>query len=169
MPRRAIAAALIEHEQRWLPQLARVLPLPIPVPQRVGRPGCGFPWDRAVSTPAWSGPPLWIHGDLHPGNLLVSEDNLAAVIDFGDLAAGDPATDLSIAWMLFPPSARPVLLAAARGPCDPIDDDTWIRARAWALALGLSYLVNSRDDPALRELGVTTINAVLADGDASAR
>src|SRR5205807_1749351 len=53
-------------------------------------------WERVLSTPSWSGPPLWIQGDLHPGNLLVSDGRLSAVLDFGDLAAGDPATDLSV-------------------------------------------------------------------------
>ena len=48
----------------------------------------------------WSGPSLWIHGNLYPRNLLVSQGRLSDVIDFGDLAAGDPATDLSIMWML---------------------------------------------------------------------
>src|SRR5687768_15318644 len=52
-------------------------------------------WERVRSTPPWPGPRLWIHGDLHPGNLLVSGGRLSAVIDFGDLAAGDPATDAS--------------------------------------------------------------------------
>ncbi len=57
-------------------------------------------WDRVLSAPKWHGPPLWIHGDLHPGNLLVSDGQLSGVIDFGDLTAGDPATDLSVLWML---------------------------------------------------------------------
>ena len=63
-------------------------------------------WGRVLATPPWSGPPLWIHGNLHPGNLLVSEGRLSAVIDFGDLTAGDPATDLSAFWMLLPSSER---------------------------------------------------------------
>ena len=50
IPRRAVAAVLIEQEQRWLPQLAPRLPLPIPVPRRVGRPGCGFPWSWSIFT-----------------------------------------------------------------------------------------------------------------------
>jgi len=120
-------------------------------------------WDRVLSTPPWSGPPWWIHGDLHPGNLLISGGHLSAVIDFGDLAAGDPATDLSIAWMLLPLSARPTFRASARGEFEPLDDDTWMRARGWALALGLVYLASSRDDEAMGALGLATIDAALSD------
>jgi aminoglycoside phosphotransferase (APT) family kinase protein len=121
-------------------------------------------WDRVLSAPPWSGPPLWIHGDLHPANLLVSQGRLSAVIDFGDLAAGDPATDLSVIWMLLPPSTRSAFLASARGEFDPVDDHTLMRARGWALALGLAYLASSRDDEAMGTLGLATINAAL-NGD----
>ena len=120
-------------------------------------------WERVLSTPPWSGPPLWIHGDLHPGNLLVRDGRLSAVIDFGDLAAGDPATDLSVIWMLLPPSARSSFRVAARGEFDSLDDDTWMRARGWALALGLAYLAASRDDEAMGALGRATIDAALND------
>ena len=120
-------------------------------------------WERVLSTPAWSGPPLWIHGDLHPGNLLVSGGRLSAVIDFGDLAAGDPATDLSVIWMLLPPTARLALLTSSREEFDPLDRHTLMRARGWALALGLAYLANSRDDEALRALGRATIDNALSD------
>jgi aminoglycoside phosphotransferase (APT) family kinase protein len=120
-------------------------------------------WHRLVGTPPWAGPPLWLHGDLHPGNLLVRGGRLSAVIDFGDLCAGDPATDLSIAWMLLPASARPLFRASARGTGDPIDDETWTRARAWALALGLAYLANSRDSAILGRVARATLEAVLRD------
>jgi aminoglycoside phosphotransferase (APT) family kinase protein len=118
-------------------------------------------WDRVVSTPAWPGPPTWIHGDLHPGNLLISGGRLSAVIDFGDLAAGDPATDLSVAWMVLPPSARPTFFTSARGEFDALDDHMLTRARGWALALGLAHLANSRDDELMAALGKTTIAAAL--------
>jgi aminoglycoside phosphotransferase (APT) family kinase protein len=117
-------------------------------------------WERLVSAPSWSGPPLWIHGDLHPGNLLLNGSRLSAVIDFGDLTAGDPATDLSVVWML-PSSARSMFLASTRGEFDTIDDDTWMRARGWALALGLAYIASSRDDEAMGALGHATIDAAL--------
>lgn len=118
-------------------------------------------WERVLSARPWAGPPLWIHGDLHPGNLLISGNRLTAVIDFGDLAAGDPATDLSVAWMWLSPSARSTFRASARGQLDPIDDDTWVRARGWALALGLAYLATARDDELMGALGRATIESAL--------
>jgi aminoglycoside phosphotransferase (APT) family kinase protein len=120
-------------------------------------------WERVLATPPWPGPPVWIHGDLHPGNLLVSGGRLAAVLDFGDLAAGDPATDLSVAWMLLPATARSTFRAAARGALDSLDDDTWMRARGWGLAMGLAHLAASRDDEAMAALGRMTIDAALTD------
>ena len=71
-------------------------------------------WEETVSAVPWSGRPVWLHGDLHPGNLVVRGNRLAAVIDFGDLTAGDPATDLSVAWSALPPEVRPTFRAAAR-------------------------------------------------------
>jgi len=120
-------------------------------------------WEDAVRAPAWSGAPLWIHGDLHPCNLLVHDGRLSAVIDFGDLTAGDPATDLSVAWMLFPPAAHAVFRAASRETTAPVDDDTWRRARGWALALGLAYLAPSSDNADMAAIGRATLDAVLRD------
>ncbi len=59
-------------------------------------------WDDAVAAPAWEGPPVWVHGDLHPANVVVSGGTLAGVVDFGALFAGDPAWDLAAAWVLLP-------------------------------------------------------------------
>ena len=52
-------------------------------------------WDELRSTPEWAGPALWLHGDLHPSNMLTYHGRLSAVIDFGDITSGDPATDLA--------------------------------------------------------------------------
>jgi aminoglycoside phosphotransferase (APT) family kinase protein len=62
-------------------------------------------WDDAVATPEWEGPPLWVHGDLHPANVVVSDGTLSGVIDFGALFAGDPAWDLAAAWVILPAGA----------------------------------------------------------------
>ncbi|GAB3713272.1 hypothetical protein GCM10027590_08060 [Nocardiopsis nanhaiensis] len=59
-------------------------------------------WDEAVTTQAWQGPPVWVHGDLHPANVVVSDGTLSGIVDFGDLFAGDPAWDLAAAWVLLP-------------------------------------------------------------------
>lgn len=59
-------------------------------------------WDEAVAAGAWEGPPLWVHGDLHPANVVVSDGTLSGVVDFGDMFAGDPAWDLAAAWVLLP-------------------------------------------------------------------
>ena len=59
-------------------------------------------WDDAVAAGAWEGPPVWVHGDLHPANVVVSDGTLSGIVDFGDLFAGDPAWDLAAAWVLLP-------------------------------------------------------------------
>jgi aminoglycoside phosphotransferase (APT) family kinase protein len=120
-------------------------------------------WGRVLATPPWSGPPLWIHGDLHPGNLLVSEGRLSAVIDFGDLTAGDPATDLSAFWMLLPSSERQTFFTAAREEFDRLDAHTLMRARGWALVLGLAHLADARDEKAMSAVGRATIDRALSD------
>ncbi|MFJ6569171.1 aminoglycoside phosphotransferase family protein [Streptomyces sp. NPDC091292] len=62
-------------------------------------------WDEAVAAPEWEGPPVWLHGDFHPANVVVSDGTLSGVIDFGDICAGDPAVDVSAAWVLLPAGA----------------------------------------------------------------
>jgi aminoglycoside phosphotransferase (APT) family kinase protein len=244
LPRRAASAPMIEHEQRWLPELAPRLPLPVPTPIRIGRPGPGFPWswsvvrwfpgtnaatqalrdpqavavalgrflralhqpapeeaprsafrsipldartsrlhehldqlgdginrervlalwDRLVITPRWAGPPMWIHGDLHPANLLLVDDQLASVIDFGDITCGDPATDLSVMWMLLPPEHRETLFTAAgHTRSNPSDEQMWRRARGWALSIGVAVVALGREGNPLTELGRIAIAAALAD------
>jgi aminoglycoside phosphotransferase (APT) family kinase protein len=71
---------------------------------------------------------VWLHGDVGPGNLLARSGRLTAVIDFGNLAVGDPACDLAIAWSWFDSSARDAFRSTLA-----IDDSTWLRARAWGL------------------------------------
>jgi aminoglycoside phosphotransferase (APT) family kinase protein len=240
-PRRAVAAALIEHEQRWLPPLAKALPLPIPVPLRTGVPGCGYPWRwsvvpwidgtasdlcwphaseatqlgeflRALHVPApaeapsnpvrgvplkWRAPtiegrmrrletrsplinaqlwriwraalaapvdvdPTWIHGDLHARNILVKDGSLAAVIDWGDVAAGDRATDLAAIWMLFSDrSARQLALRA----CGSVTDTTCLRAKGWAIGFGVTLLETGlADNPRHAAMGERTLQHI-ADAD----
>ena len=74
----------------------------------------------------WDGAPVWLHGDLHPLNLVVADGELAAVIDFGDVCAGDPATDLAVAWMVLPPADHRAFREAA-GARRAVDDATWQR------------------------------------------
>ncbi|MFD6178250.1 MULTISPECIES: phosphotransferase [unclassified Isoptericola] len=218
------ADALLRKEHTWLPGLAPLLPLPVPVPQRLGEPGALFarPWivttwvpgepaDRApvtapgaaedlaaflsalhrpgpdgapagrgrggplaehtdgfeqglaeaagfglvadpeavravwrdaVAAPAWDGPAVWLHADLHPANVLTAGGALCGVVDFGDLCAGDPAYDLSAAWRLLPAGTEGAFHAAYRGPGDRCADDaTRRRARGWAAATALGGLL----------------------------
>ncbi|MFD7905878.1 aminoglycoside phosphotransferase family protein [Kitasatospora sp. NPDC059747] len=93
-------------------------------------------WEDALAAPAWAGPAVWLHGDLHPANAVTAGGTLAGVIDFGDLCAGDPATDLSAAWLLLPDGALADFL---RGYPDT-DPATLRRARGWALLRGLSLV-----------------------------
>ncbi|MEY9871620.1 aminoglycoside phosphotransferase (APT) family kinase protein [Streptacidiphilus sp. MAP12-33] len=214
------ADALLLKEHAWLPVLAPALPLPVPVPQRLGAPGALFPrpwlvttwvrgepadrspvtrgadaaralaafltalhrpapadapashdrggpladhaegfahqlddatelglipdpdavraiWEDAAAAPVWTGPDLWIHGDLHPANVLTADGTLCGVIDFGALFAGDPACDLAAAWLLLPDgAAEPFFRAYSPSP----DPATLRRARGWAVAKALACL-----------------------------
>ncbi len=218
LPSAACYGAQIEKEQRWLPILARGLPLPVPVPLALGQPGKIYPWHWSVygwikgetvaphrladsvqfarslaaflvalhridasAGPApgdhnfyrgaplehydretreaiarlngsidaskvvgaweaalgsrWRQPPVWVHGDISPENLLVLEGGLSAVIDFGCCGVGDPACDLVMAWTFFGPDER----AAFRADL-PLDSGTWARGRGWALWKALKSL-----------------------------
>jgi aminoglycoside phosphotransferase (APT) family kinase protein len=239
LPRRTVAARLIEHEQRWLPDIARrVAPVvPVPEPVRLGRPALGYPWswsvvrwlpgevvgeraagpgvaaalaafvgllhvpapsdapvnpfravplatrsdavlDRLVSAdvprarelaalwrtaaalPTHTGPPVWVHGDLHPFNVLVEPtvggDRLSAVVDFGDVTAGDPAVDLATAWLTFDREGRRTFRAQVAA-----DDVTWTRARGWAVSIASALWTS--DDSAFRTVGRRGIDATLDD------
>jgi aminoglycoside phosphotransferase (APT) family kinase protein len=213
----------LPYEYAWLPALAPRLPLPIPVPQRLGEPSARFPhawlvttwvpgtpadrapaargaealgafltalhrpappdapagrdrggplagraeafergvtaaagrgliddpdavraiWDDAVTAPAWTGPALWLHADLHPANVLTGDGTLCGVIDFGDLCSGDPAYDLSAGWLLFPDGSIERFYDAY----EPVADAaTRRRARGWAMARCLSGILIGADD-----------------------
>jgi aminoglycoside phosphotransferase (APT) family kinase protein len=84
-------------------------------------------WQAALAA-AWDGPPVWAHGDMAAGNLLVEGGRLSAVIDFGCSCVGDPACDLAIAWTFFEGDAREAFRAAL-----PLDPGTWARGRGWTL------------------------------------
>jgi aminoglycoside phosphotransferase (APT) family kinase protein len=234
LPRRALAAPLIVHEQTWLPRLAAQLPLPIPAPTRTGAPARGYPWHwsvvpwlpgeaadqhppdssqasafaaflRALHTPApddapinpvrgcplherapfaearlerlsgttslitpqirqiWQAaldapidsPPTWLHGDLHPRNVLVDHGAISGIIDWGDLTSGDPATDLAAIWMLFAePHARQAALPAYGG----LSEATLRRALGWAVVFGSLLLDTGMvDNPRYAVIGERTL------------
>ncbi|MGK5440702.1 aminoglycoside phosphotransferase family protein [Micromonospora sp. URMC 105] len=92
-------------------------------------------WQESLDAPAWNGPEVWVHGDLLPGNLLVVDGRLSAVIDFGALNVGDPACDLQPAWNVFAGASR----TRFRAELD-VDDASWLRGRGWALYQAVSAL-----------------------------
>jgi aminoglycoside phosphotransferase (APT) family kinase protein len=117
-------------------------------------------WRELSAAPPWHGPPSWIHGDLHPANILVHDGALSAVIDFGDLSAGDPANDLAVAWMLFSTQQR------ARFRCEAGyagDDPSWRRGRAWAITIALAATAGSGPHSLVRELGLRALDQLLSD------
>lgn len=116
-------------------------------------------WQEALAAPIDVGP-SWIHGDLHPRNILVAGGAISGVIDWGDMAAGDRATDLAAIWMLF---ERPAARRAALAAYGPISDATLRRARGWALHLGLTLLDTGLvDTPRHAAIGERTLRRVLS-------
>ena len=237
VPRRTVAAQLVEHENSWLPLIGSLVHVAIPVPVRTGAPSDRFPWQwsvtrwvdgelaadtpfdehgtlaaelahfvrdlhvaappdapvnpvrgvplqnrsdavagrfesglvpnaatlaaiwkSALAAPLWSGPPLWLHGDLHPANIIARNGRLAAVIDFGDMTSGDPATDLATAWLTFDADGRNAFVRELA-----YDDATWLRARGWAVTMATALLANSGDAPAMRRIGLHAVEQLLED------
>lgn len=90
-------------------------------------------WNAGAAAPGHQGPPVWLHADLHPANVLTDSGTLVGIVDFGDMCAGDPANDLAAAWILLPDGAAEGFFSSY----GDIDRDTGLRARAWAALLAL--------------------------------
>jgi aminoglycoside phosphotransferase (APT) family kinase protein len=97
-------------------------------------------WEKALET-RWDKKPVWIHGDVAVGNLLVKNGKISAVIDFGILGTGDPACDYVMAWTFFDKKSRNIFKQKLM-----CDDETWNRAKGWALWKALiSYNLNDEN------------------------
>lgn len=129
-----------------LERLKTVLP-----PEDIGR--YRMIWEDALST-RYAGSPVWVHGDVAVGNLLVRDGRLAALIDFGTFAAGDPACDYVMAWTFFDRFARQVFL-------EGLPEDMILRAKGWALWKAL--ITYHDENPKPRALSKTALGAVLEE------
>lgn len=96
----------------------------------------------------------WIHGDLHPKNVIVADRKVVSIIDWGDTCPGDPATDIASFWMLFPGEE-----SAFRKGYGPISSSTWLRAQGWAITFS-SLFLGLGDDPDLERVGRLTWRAL---------
>ncbi|MER7734729.1 aminoglycoside phosphotransferase family protein [Streptomyces erythrochromogenes] len=116
-------------------------------------------WEEALRAPGWDGPPVWLHGDLTPGNVLVDGGRLTSVIDFGCTGVGDPACDLFPAWNLLPAGARGVFRETLG-----VDDATWIRGRGRTLSQAVNALPYYRTtNPTMARNARHVIREVLAE------
>jgi aminoglycoside phosphotransferase (APT) family kinase protein len=117
-------------------------------------------WDEAMTLPGTTDrlAPRWYHGDLAAENLLVRDGRLAAVLDFGGLAIGDPAVDLSVAWEVLDPPSREIFRSKLG-----VDDATWLRGRAWALSITVMIWYYWATMPQRRASRIAIGRNVLAD------
>lgn len=116
-------------------------------------------WEASLAAPAWAGPEVWVHGDLLPGNLLVTDGRLSGVIDFGGLAVGDPACDLQPAWNLLDRDSRRTFHAALGA-----DAAARLRGRGWALSQAVIALPYYWDtNPGIVGQALHALREVLAE------
>ena len=115
-------------------------------------------WDEALAVPPWAGPPVWLHADLLPTNLLVRDGRLAGVLDFGTMATGDPAYDVTAAWHVLDRASRSTFLEIVQP-----DEATWRRARGLVVlgAIAVSYYQHT--NPTMVAIAHRGIDEVLAD------
>lgn len=114
-------------------------------------------WRDAVDAPPHTGPPLWIHGDLHPGNILWKSGEISGVVDWGDITAGDPSCDYWVVWGLLDAGERDRF----RRHLD-LDDAAWLRSKGWTITIGLALVTMTDDQPDYNRLGRRAIRAALA-------
>ncbi|MEU1686503.1 aminoglycoside phosphotransferase family protein [Micromonospora sp. NPDC005707] len=115
-------------------------------------------WEDALAAPAWDGPPVWTHGDLLAGNVLVRGGRLRGVIDFGAAGVGDPACDAMAAWTLLDSDTRDVFRETAG-----FDDATWARGKGWALTFISALTYYRETNPTMYALAKRAVGAVLSD------
>ncbi|PDY83036.1 aminoglycoside phosphotransferase family protein [Bacillus cereus] len=119
-------------------------------------------WDLALRS-TWDRKPVWVHGDVAPGNLLVKDGKLSAEIDFGILGVGDPACDAAMAWTFFDENSRSVFKEVL---C--MDEETWNRARGWALWKALiTYDANRDNSEKVAEESYCVIQVIVDDFEMS--
>ncbi|PEJ47740.1 acetyltransferase [Bacillus sp. AFS002410] len=115
-------------------------------------------WQTALNS-KWDRVPVWVHGDIAPGNLLVNNDKLCAVIDFGILGVGDPSCDAAMAWTFFDAPSRKTFKEVLK-----FDENTWNRARGWALWKALiTYDANKGSNIAIEDEAFNTINIIVKE------
>lgn len=116
-------------------------------------------WESVLTIPQWTGSPIWIHGDLHAGNLLAQGGRVTAVVDFGCAGIGDPACDMMVAWTLLTAETREIFRSIVKP-----DSATWARGRGWALTFGIvAYPYYSVSNPIFANIAKRAIEEVIAD------
>lgn len=115
-------------------------------------------WEDALAAPVWDGPPVWTHGDLLAGNVLVRDGRLRGLIDFGAAGVGDPACDAMAAWTLLDSDSRDVFRETAG-----FDDATWARGKGWALTFISALTYYRETNPTMYALAKRAVGAVLSD------
>lgn len=138
-----------DHQLARLDDLGRSLP-----PGVAGRARSRL--HEVASTSAWIDAPRSLHGDPHVQNLIVDDGRLVGLIDFGDITSGDPASDLTPAWLVFDGDAR----LAFQEPFG-YDAATWLRAEGWAIALAVAYVAGAPDGSPLIGVGRDRLAAMV--------
>lgn len=115
-------------------------------------------WELALDS-KWAANPVWIHGDIAPGNILVKDGKLSAIIDFGILGIGDPSCDAAMAWTFFDDTSKKVFKNTLN-----MDEGTWNRARGWALWKALiTYNWNRNSNKVIAEESYNIIKIIEQD------